>query len=77
MDSGDVLTLALSDDHQSALAPVLLGQHGQLQSNLSDIRSAEVVDLRVGGSLGLITEYDVGEGEDRGHLVCNITKLEH
>ena len=57
-----VLTLPLSDDHQPAPAPVLLGQHGQLQSDLSHIGCAEVVHLSVGGSLGLVTEYDVSEG---------------
>ena len=65
----DVLTLALCDDHQPTLAAVLLGQHGQLQSNLAHIGSAEVVLLSVGSSLGLVAEYDVSEGEDRGHLV--------
>ena len=62
-------TLSLRDDHQTALAPILLGQHGQSQRDLPDLAGAEVVDLGVGCSLSLVAEYDVSEWKDRSHLV--------
>lgn len=66
---GDGGVGALSEDDCSRLFGVLLGELGNLLSDLLDVLGRNVVGFGVGGGLGLVSDEDINVGHDRVELV--------
>ena len=60
---------ALGEDNGALLLGVLLGELGDLLSDLLDVLGSDVVGLSVSRSLGFVANEDVDVGQDRVELV--------
>lgn len=59
----------MGDDSDSGAAGVLLGQGSQLLGDLDNVCGAPAVVFGIGDGLGLVTDEEVGVGDDAVELV--------